>query len=169
MSWRRSVFAPFDDHSNALEVDVGPSKEPHESGLTDETTKELEHVNDDYGVSYSDLTEDEIIRSLLEDKNDVTDDGLSREISYFKDNNFMDNPSRDSTIDILDQSMEMETTDNVGTLPASVPKVSLSAKSKFNKKRGHFELQDDPKTKRMKNEIYDGPLPKSKDNKIRPA
>jgi len=161
LSWRRPVFAPFDDRRNALEVDVGPSKESHESGSTNESTEELDHVNDDYEVSYSDLTDDdfirsfiedqtmfdslskesdkyssadettedlehmnddheatysdltddEFIRSLFEDQNDMHADRHSREISYF-----MDSHLRDSTIDTLDQSKEMETTDNVGTL-----------------------------------------------------
>ena len=123
MSWRQPVFGLFDDHNSALDVDDGPSKEPHEPqkyGLTDETIEELEHMNDDYNVSYSDLTDDEIIRSLFEDKNDMTVDGLSREISYFMDNHFMDNHSKDSTIDTLDQSKEKETTSNEGTLQNTI-------------------------------------------------
>ena len=118
LSWRQPVFAKFDDRNNALEVDDGPSKEPHEPhkyGLTDETIQELEHVNDDYKVSYSDLTDDEFIRSLFEDKNDMNVDGLSREISYF-----MDNHSKDSTIDTLDQSKEKETTSNAGNLQNTI-------------------------------------------------
>ena len=123
LSWRQPVYGPFDDRNNALEVDDGPSKEPHEpheSGLTDETIEELGHMNDDYGVSYSDLTDDEFIRSIFEDQNDMNVDGLSREISYFMDNHFMDNHSIDSTIDTLDQRKEMETKNSEGTLQNTI-------------------------------------------------
>ncbi len=115
MSWDHVILASVDDRSNALEFDVGPSKEPHESGSTDEWTEELEHMNDDYEVSYSDLTDDKFIRSLFEDQNDMHADRHSREISYF-----MDSHLRDSTIDTLDQSKEMETTDNLGTLQNTI-------------------------------------------------
>jgi hypothetical protein len=115
LSWDHVILASVDDRSNALEFDVGPSKEPHESGSTDEWTEELEHMNDDYEVSYSDLTDDKFIRSLFEDQNDMHADRHSREISYF-----MDSHLRDSTIDTLDQSKEMETTDNLGTLQNTI-------------------------------------------------
>jgi len=165
LSWEHAILASVDDRSNALEFDVGPSKESHESGSTDEWTEELEHLNDNYEVSfsdltddefirslyeeqtmddshskesdkysstdktteelehmneyhkasYSDLTDDEFIRSLFEEQNDMHADRHSREISYF-----MDNHSRDSTIDTLDQSKEMETTDNLGTLQNNI-------------------------------------------------
>jgi hypothetical protein len=164
LSWEQlksHILAPVDDRSNALKFDICPSKEHHESGSTDESTEELEHVIDDYEVSfsdltddefirslyehqtmddshskesdkysstdktteelehvneyhkvsYSDLTDDEFIRSLFEDQNDMHADRHSREISYF-----MDSHLRDTTIDTLDQSKEMETTDNLSTM-----------------------------------------------------
>ena len=111
MSREHAILASIEDRSNALEFDVGPSKESHESGSTDESTEELEHVNEYHKVSYSDLTDDEFIRRLFEDQNDMHADRNSREISYFMDSNL-----RDSTIDTLDQSKEMETTDNLSTM-----------------------------------------------------
>ncbi len=96
MSWEHAFLASIEDRSNALEFDVGPSKESHESGSTDESTEELEHVNEYHKVSYSDLTDDEFIRSLFEDQNDMHADRHSRDMNYI-----MDNPSRDSTIDLL--------------------------------------------------------------------
>ena len=115
MSRRRPIFATFDDRRNALEVDVGPSKESDKYSSADETTEDLEHMNDDHEATYSDLTDDEFIRSLFEDQNDMHADRHSREISYF-----MDSHLRDSTIDTLDQSKEMETTDNLGTLQNTI-------------------------------------------------
>ncbi len=98
-----------------MAVDDGPSKEPHESGSTDETTEELEHMNKYHKASYSDLTDDGFIKSLFEDQNDMHADRHSREISYF-----MDNHSKDSTINTLDQSKDRETTDNIGTLQNNI-------------------------------------------------
>ena len=165
MNWEHAILAPVNDRSNELEFDVGPSKEPHESGSNDESTEELEHMNEYHKVSYpdltddefmrslfedqtmddspskesdkyssadkttedlehmneyhkasySDLTDDEFIRSLFEEQNDMHADRHSREISYF-----MDSHLRDSTIDTLDQSKEMETTDNLGTLQNTI-------------------------------------------------
>ena len=115
MSWGRPVFAPFDDRSNAVEVDVGHLKESDKYSSADETTEDLEHMNDDHKATYSDLTDDEFIRSLFEDQKDMHADRHSREINYF-----MDYHLRDSTIDALDQSKEMETTDNVGTLQNTI-------------------------------------------------
>jgi len=118
LSWRQPFFAPFDDRNNVLEYDDDPSNKSHKYSSTDETTEELGHMNDDYGVSYSDLTDDALIRSLFEDKNDMTVDGLSREISYFMDNHFMDNHSKDSTIDTHNQSKE--TKNSEGTLQNTI-------------------------------------------------
>ena len=115
MSWRQPFFAPFDDRNNVLEYDDDPSNKSHKYSSTDETTEELGHMNDDYGVSYSDLTDDALIRSLFEDQNDMNVDGLSREIGYF-----MDNHSKDFTIDTLDQSQEKETTSNEGNLQNTI-------------------------------------------------
>jgi len=65
------------------EVNDGPTKESHgfKYSSTDETAEELGQINFDHDVSYSDLTEDEIVRSLIEDQNDMHADRLSREIS----------------------------------------------------------------------------------------
>ena len=45
-------------------------------------------------------------------------------------------------------------------LPESVPEVSLSAR-----KRGRFELYDDPNTKSMKKDNYNWAIPKREENK----
>jgi hypothetical protein len=112
LSRRRPIFAPFNDHRNAIEVDVGPSKESHESGSTDESTEELEHVNEYHKVFYSDLTDDEFFRSLFKDQNDIHADRRSRDMSYL-----IDNPSRDFTKDLLAGSEEREAADKSRYLP----------------------------------------------------
>ena len=109
MSWEHTILASIDDRSKEVVVDVGPSKESHKDSSTDETAEELGYMNFDHEVSFSDLTEDEIVRSLIEDQNDMHADRLSREISYF-----MDNYSGDSTMDTVDPSQQRETTDNAG-------------------------------------------------------
>ena len=81
MSWEHTILASIDDRSKEVVVDVGPSKESHKDSSTDETAEELGYMNFDHEVSFSDLAEDEIVRSLIEDQNDMHADRLSREIS----------------------------------------------------------------------------------------
>ncbi len=81
MNWEQPILAPIHDRSNNVAVAVGPSKESHKYSSTDETAEELGYMNFDHEVSFSDLAEDEIVRSLIEDQNDMHADRLSREIS----------------------------------------------------------------------------------------
>ena len=138
MNWEQAISAPVDDRSNNVAVAVGPSKESHKYSSTDETREELGHLNFDHDVSYSDLTEDEIVRSLIEDQNDMHSDRLSRDISLFMDNYLMDNHSRDLTI-------------NTG---------SLSAKTKVHQKSVRIKPYNDPKYAYMINEIQNDLLQK---------
>ena len=48
MKRENAIIAPVDDRSNALVVNVGPSKESHESGLTDAKTEALGNFNFDH-------------------------------------------------------------------------------------------------------------------------
>ena len=103
MKWKNDILATVDNRNNKVAFDVGPSKELHRFSSTDGKTEELGHMNIDHKVSYSyltklqhmnqyrkvshsDLTDDELIRSLIDDQNDMHADRLSREISYFMDN-----------------------------------------------------------------------------------
>ena len=111
VDWEHAILAPFDDRNNAFEVDVGPPKEPHKYSSTDEKTEELGRMNEYHEVSNSDLTNDEFMRSLMEEQIDIHADRLSRDTSLF-----MDKHSRDSTINTVDGSKK-ETNDNESVLP----------------------------------------------------
>ena len=68
MNWEQPILAPFDDLSNNVVVDVGPLKESHKYSSIHEKTAELGHMNEYHKISYSDLTNDEFIRSFIEDE-----------------------------------------------------------------------------------------------------